>query len=292
MPIKLTCNCGHAFNVSSKFAGKTGKCPNCKNPIKVPTPPAAAPVANVPAAPAAAPMPAPAPGGHDPLAAAMGDVLDDAGLTQGSGPSCPKCYTDIPPGTVMCVSCGFNLQTGEQLLSHDVTVEQDEFQNMYLQQAADNIQREKVMETRHSKAAMPWWVIMSFFLGAVFLCAAGVIIVDGKFGVAEPDTSTMIGKIQNWPVFTTLGLTVLLTGLSIVVFANMSVMYFGFTQSALQGLACIFMPILASLFFGIKHWADNKAAVKAIILGLVICGCGAGLVGVGGGFGLVFDAFR
>lgn len=37
MPIQVTCpKCFKRFQVSDKFAGKTGPCPNCKNQIKVP----------------------------------------------------------------------------------------------------------------------------------------------------------------------------------------------------------------------------------------------------------------
>ncbi len=37
MPIQVTCpKCFKRFQVSEKFAGKTGPCPNCKNQIKVP----------------------------------------------------------------------------------------------------------------------------------------------------------------------------------------------------------------------------------------------------------------
>lgn len=38
MPIPITCpKCLKRFQVSDKFAGKTGPCPSCKNPIKIPT---------------------------------------------------------------------------------------------------------------------------------------------------------------------------------------------------------------------------------------------------------------
>ncbi len=37
MPIPVTCpKCLKRFQVSDKFAGKSGPCPNCKNPIKIP----------------------------------------------------------------------------------------------------------------------------------------------------------------------------------------------------------------------------------------------------------------
>ena len=37
MPIQVTCrHCLKRFQVSDKFAGKSGPCPNCKKPIEIP----------------------------------------------------------------------------------------------------------------------------------------------------------------------------------------------------------------------------------------------------------------
>jgi hypothetical protein len=36
MPIKVTCACGKVTNVPDAYAGRTGKCPACKQPVKVP----------------------------------------------------------------------------------------------------------------------------------------------------------------------------------------------------------------------------------------------------------------
>ena len=36
MPIKVTCECGKVTNVPDAYAGRTGKCPACKRPVKVP----------------------------------------------------------------------------------------------------------------------------------------------------------------------------------------------------------------------------------------------------------------
>ena len=292
MPIKFKCKCGQILSVSSKLAGKTGKCPGCAKAIKIPS---AAPKAQAPAKPVpqpSAPVQSAPAAGFDPLANAMGDLLDDAGLTQSSGPTCPKCFQDLKPGSVVCIHCGFNFQSGEQLTSHEAAKEEEEFDNLYLKQAAENMKRDAVMDERINKASVPWWVLMSFLIGVVLACAAGVVIVDGKFSATPAPEDSFMGKIQRWPVFTTLGLTVMLTGTSIVVFANSSITYFGFKQSVQKGLMCLFMPILGSTTYGFMNWADNKAAVKAILMGLAIVGGGIAMIIQGGGFGIIFNAFR
>lgn len=297
MPIKFKCNCGHVLSVSSKLAGKTGKCPKCSKALKVPVPKQPAGVQANSAAPSkeGAAKATPAKAAQAVAATSVGNasldsLFEDAGLVQKSGPTCPQCLKDIRPGTVVCTACGFNFETGEKLLGFDAQSQAAEFDNQYLQEASENMKRDLVMDSRRDKAAMPWWVIMSFLIGVVTLCAAGVIIVDGKFGTPEPE-STFFGKIQRWPVFTTLGLTVGITGIAISVFAHMSICYFGFTRSIGQGFACFFLPMIYSLVYGIMNWADNKAAVKAIILAAVFLGLGAFLIVRGGGFGLITAAF-
>ena len=137
---------------------------------------------------------------------------------------------------------------------------------------------------------MPWWVIMSFLIGAVTLCAAGVVIVDGQFGTPAAETS-LIGKVQRWPVFVTLGLTVLITGFAIGFFAHLSITTFGFKTHLKHGFGCIIVP-LYSLIYGSINWIDNKAPVKAMLIGFCLIGFGAYLVVQGGGFQQVIDAFR
>lgn len=284
MPIKFKCSCGQVLSVPDKMAGKQGKCPKCGNAIKVPVPKKKSSKASQPAAKKAAAAPAGVPN-------ALDSLFEDAGLTERKGPVCPQCSEDIKPGTVLCTKCGFNLESGETLTGFDAKTDGPEFQNEYLQEAADNMRRDLVMEDRRDKAAMPWWVIMSFLIGAMTLCAAGVVIVDGQFGTPAAE-NTFIGKVQRWPVFTTLGLTAGITGIAITVFAHMSICFYAFTKSVGQGVACFFLPLLYSVIYGIMNWTNNKAPVKAIMMALVFIGLGSFLIVQGGGFQLVINAFR
>lgn len=287
MPIKLKCSCGQVLSIPDKMAGKTGKCPKCKKEIKVPTPKQKA-AHKQKAAPK--PQSAGVAGGAQ-AGGGLDSLFEEAGLTQKTGPTCPQCMAEVKPGTVLCTSCGFHLESGERLTGADVQVQGPEFDNMYLQEAAENMRRDLVMDDRREKAAMPWWVIMSFLIGAVTLCAAGVVIVDGKFGTPASPAS-FVGKVQRWPVYTTLGLTASITGTAIIFFAHLNICIFGFTRSVVQGLACFFLPLVYSLIYGIMNWTDNKAPVKAVIMALCFVGLGVFLIVQGGGFQLVLDAFK
>ena len=191
---------------------------------------------------------------------------------------------------MVCVSCGLKFESGESLTGFNAQSTRPEFDNIYLQEASDNMVRDTVMDLRRDRASMPWWVIMSFLIGAVTLAAAGVVIVDGKFGEPAPE-GEFIGKLQRLQVFTTLGLTVLVTGLANVLFAHLSITFFGFTKSIVQGLACFFLPILYSVPYGIMNWSENKAPVKAIMMASMFIGFGVFLIVRGDGFAKVQGLF-
>jgi len=60
MVIQVTCStCGSSFETADSNAGKTGKCPNCQNPIVIPAAQPQAAAAAPAAAPAGAPQAAP-----------------------------------------------------------------------------------------------------------------------------------------------------------------------------------------------------------------------------------------
>lgn len=83
MSIPTSCSCGKSVNAPDHLAGKTVKCPGCGNPLVIPEPSSSA-----------------------------GGLFDEAGMAEGG---CPKCGTAMTPTAVLCVKCGYNRQTGEQM---------------------------------------------------------------------------------------------------------------------------------------------------------------------------------
>jgi hypothetical protein len=293
MPIKLKCSCGQVLSVPDNLAGKSGKCPKCQTAIRIPNPAAATTAAAQSATkgPAtSAPVAKAKPAAPSQVAAALptnkfDSLFDDAGLTKKSGPVCPKCGVGIRPGTVLCTGCGLNFETGDIATSFEAATAEMEFKNEFLQEAAHNMSRDVVMDERREKSGIPWWMIMSYLLGAMTLCAAGVVIVDGRFN--EPaEAGTFLGNIQRLPVFVVLGVTALVTGQFIHTFAHLSIVVFGFRQGLGPGFGCLLVPFF-SYIYGIMHWADNKQALMAIVTSIVTVSAGIGMVIYGGGFNTI-----
>ncbi|MEZ6075785.1 MAG: zinc ribbon domain-containing protein [Pirellulaceae bacterium] len=284
MPIKFKCSCGHVLAVPDSFGGKNGKCPKCQKSVKVPTPNAS--VASSAAGKSAA--------GKSTAESAvatvslMDSLLNDAGLKKRKGPLCPKCSADIRPGAVVCTNCGLNFELGEQIAGFDLQSQRPEFDNPFLQEASDNMVRDMDMDLRRDRSSMPWWVIMSYLIGSITLCIAGLVIVDGNFGEPAPE-DTFMGGLQRLQVFTVLGMTATVTGLAIVIFAHLSITFFGFTKSLAKGFGCFFLPILFSFPYGILNWTENKAPVKAIMTASMFIGFGVFLIVRGDGFAKILE---
>lgn len=301
MPIPLKCDhCGRSLSVSSKLAGKKGKCPKCQGQIRIPNIQTKQ-TASESVSPAQTKSPADGKVSAQRVSESsrkhaatqatpaksvpsrMSSLLDEVGLVQKTGPVCPSCGLSIRPGTVVCTSCGFHLETKKKMTGYDARIERPEFDNLHLQQAVNNMSRETEMDSRREKSAMPWWVLASFLIGAVILCGAGVVLVDANFGEPAPE-NTRLGRIQRVPVLVILGTTVGVTGLALALFAHLNICVFGFQKKLMHGIGCFFLPLIFSIPYGIKNWTSNKAPVKGLILAIVFISIGAGLIISGGGF--------
>lgn len=297
MPLKIKCDCGQVLSVPESAAGKAVKCPKCQKAVRVPAAspaaasgtPAKAAVAAKPAASKAAMAPSNPTTAAKPTvraaaastAKSMDDLYDEAGLKKKTGNVCPKCGASITKLAALCTKCGFNLQSGEQLQGFEVKVEEEEFKNEFLQEAANNMFREDLAGERHAKAGMPWWMVLAFLMGALSIGAAGVLIVDKFTNEPQPE-STFIGKVQKQSIGVVIGTTFILMAVFMSTLANLSILIFAFQQSIGRGFACMFIPLYIFIY-GCITWIDNKAAIKGILLAAVIGGFGAYLYFANGG---------
>ncbi len=104
--MKVRCPCGTKLKLPVSAAGRKAKCPKCEKVFRIPE--------------------LPVPDTTSTLAAdddAGGSLLDDLADLQSSAPApaapatpageaCPKCGAAMANGAVLCVSCGFNRQSG------------------------------------------------------------------------------------------------------------------------------------------------------------------------------------
>jgi hypothetical protein len=105
--VVLHCRCGRKSAAPAHLAGTSVKCPGCGKPIRVPMGRPASPSTTVKAKAQPAPPP---------KTAGLMSLLDEVGATAArEGQNCPNCRSLIPSEAILCVQCGYHLESGKQL---------------------------------------------------------------------------------------------------------------------------------------------------------------------------------
>jgi hypothetical protein len=252
MPIPVTCQCGQSFAAGDHLAGRTVQCPKCKNPLAIPAAPVAA------AAPRAA-MPA--------LGGAPNTIFDQAGMkTVATGmPVCPECSSEIQPGAVLCLNCGYHLQMKRRLGNqpragagaghggHDA-VAQDA-----LARAAARIDEDKEAAKKEFKEGMPWWAMAGIFLFAVSFLVM-MLMLPGK------------------QAFLYGGCTIVAVSSMVSTYHGIRLLMIAFNDGAVHGLLYMFTGGVYALVYIIMHWDKcGSHFVWQLIMSLTI-GIGVGMV--------------
>ncbi|MEZ6117348.1 MAG: hypothetical protein R3C28_12335 [Pirellulaceae bacterium] len=129
--ISVKCKCGKTLGVKPELAGKKVKCPTCQAVLAIPAVAAVgATTSGSQAKPAAIAKPErddlsgdmglddiePGSGNaFDDLGGGLDSLLDEVNFKASEGPRCPECRTELTEDAVLCVKCGYNLQTGKKL---------------------------------------------------------------------------------------------------------------------------------------------------------------------------------
>lgn len=278
MAIKVKCKCGQVLSVPDDKAGKSGKCPKCGELIRIPaaTEGSAAPSKGTASkgAPAKVPSQSAAKGASSASASskprpnALDDLFKEEGIEVRRGNFCPQCDSPFPTGAVFCVSCGYHFSSGVKVAQHESMTLQKEFDNPHLNEAAEMMVREKAQESRVANAGTPWWVMLCILISGLSVVGAGVLIVEARQGDPRP-TTTLIGKLQAYPVgWTALGLLCLNCTI-ISVFAHMATTAFAYKRARKQGLLCTFVPGY-SAFFGLMNFRAIRGTVVSYWLAILI----------------------
>ena len=91
MAIEVTCSCGKTVSANDELAGRRVKCPDCSEPISIPA-------------------------DFDEVGSGMAELLDEIGMeATRTGVRCPNCRSDLEAEAILCIACGYNLETGKVL---------------------------------------------------------------------------------------------------------------------------------------------------------------------------------
>ncbi len=183
MPIKVSCQCGQQFAAKDEMAGKVVKCPKCQQPLKIGPPAAVGPTpAAGPRAPAAASAPS-----------AVAELLDEVGFHVHKGKEdesvqhCPACDAKISDHAVLCVYCGFHLETGKFVKGltgsgpGGLTQKAEGHEGaalLLLKKAERTIDQDADEERKIRTQGMPLWMIITI-LSIIATFAVGMSVLPG-----------------------------------------------------------------------------------------------------------------
>ena len=268
MPIKVTCQCGSSFAARDELAGRAVKCPNCDQPIRIPGGPvgqqrsaAQQPIQQRPQQ--AAPRQQQAPTGRG---GGLGDLFDEAGLTQQTGPKCPNCReTIMQSAAVMCIHCGFNFQSGEQL--HTSIIGDDgealpidqSLGNKALDRAAIALEKDAKEQERMKKGGMPWWVFLIGFLVAMTLIITTFFI---------PSNQAL--ALSGW-------LLIIIGALAFITF-SIWIVVIAFHDKIYHGFGCLFLFPFYGFVYAIAHRDECGGFLFSSIGGILVSTAGWGVI--------------
>ena len=240
MPIQVACKCGQRFTAKDALAGKTVKCPQCGQPLKIPT-----------ARPASTPSD---------MDDAISDLLDEAGL-HGGIMRCPGCGTPLPENAVLCVSCGYDLRKGHRIKTRvgvESDLDEDEMADLpvhgvpQLDHAEREIARAKMQQAQLSKG-VPWWAVLLALLGLIGFAAGMLSLPQDRV----MDTS-------GWVMVGAGGLIVFIFLIRLIIIA--------FQESFLMGVLFLIPPF--QLYYIGTRWSRCAGVALYLVGGLLIAGVG------------------
>lgn len=276
MPLRVSCQCGVALNVPETMAGKGVKCPKCQSVIAVPASASTNPPKTQPAKPAAAKAPAAkAPAASTPAGGqdAMSKLLDSAGLKKREGTFCPSCDRSLPPGTAICVGCGYSLEAGSKI--EGFAVQTKEFGNIRLVEAAEMMAREADTEKRLLKAGMPWWMMFAIILGVLFMMTAILLKMDVKTS-GNVSSVPIIAKLQSADFGPVIAFSAGGAACLVALFSLWAIQGSAYKESMKQGLLCTF-TIVYSFYYMFSRMKERKLGstvmifwISAIVAGICL----------------------
>jgi hypothetical protein len=251
MPIKVTCRCGQQFAAKDELAGKVVKCPKCQESLKIGAPPAP----QTGAGPGTQPAPSAAP-------SAVAKMLDEVGFRvhgkeDESVQHCPACDQKISDHALLCVHCGYHLESGKFVKGMGSVGPGAQKAEGYeaaalllLKRAERTIETDKDEERKTRTQGMPLWMIITILsIIASFTIGMSVLPRDQAF------------QVSGYVWMGVCGILAIVYWFRLVIIA--------FKESAVHGLMFQFVPFYA-IYYVAKRWGDcGKLFMTYVILSLL-----------------------
>ncbi|MEE2842908.1 MAG: hypothetical protein VX761_00195 [Planctomycetota bacterium] len=183
MPIPVSCQCGYQVDAPDQYAGKQVSCPACQNPLQVPLPQQA------------------------PVDAMLDEILSDAGITAVTpgGYRCPNCTASISGGGIICLECGYNVESG-QMMGESEQIEKKHFgAAVYTNRSYGHDQLDTAAELmevelleKDAEGPTPYWVWLFVFLNVISFGMGLAVFSLTYFALVDSNTKPATLLIANY----------------------------------------------------------------------------------------------
>ena len=219
MPIKVSCSCGQAFMAKDELQGQTLLCPKCHQPLTIGE--------------------GLQKSGQRKSGGGMEDLLEEVGIKEYQGARCPRCAAPLKPGAVLCVECGFHLQTQQKVEGAKVRKAGErghgEAADDLLARAADLLLEDKIEEKKNRAQGLPAWV---YFIALTLMIGF----------------TTAMFMIPKERAFQITGFSLVGIGALASAYFEIRILIVAFSESAVCGILCIVLSPFYWLYYIFTRW--------------------------------------
>ena len=258
MAIKVRCgNCSAGFKAKDELAGRRVKCPQCKEPLVI------QPGGELATSRSRQPAAAAATASHNPLL----DLLDEQNVRSVvRGPICENCACELSPNAVVCVECGFNVETGEVLKTESYDDDFDAANSDSTMSDAERImaKAEKDIEDmpvtsegqNFGDGSESYIIAVVGLIVAAFLIGAAMVVIFMMETITQYAASSAVSFAASTVLYFSMGLWITIVafqskaghGVACVATAFLWCIVFAFLQG--KGLLIPVLVLIASLLIG------------------------------------------
>ena len=256
MAIKVRCGkCSAGFQAKDELAGRRVKCPKCKEPLVIQA------VGQLSKSPSR--QPAVVSAAHNPLL----DLLDEQNIRSVvRGPICENCASELSPNAVVCVECGFNVETGEMLKTEAYDDDFDAANSDSTMSDAERImaKAEKDIEDmpvtsegqNFGDGSESYLIAAVGLIVAIILISAAMVVIFMMESITDVVASSSVSFIAATVLYCAMGLWITIVafrsraghGIACLATAFLWCIVFGFLQG--KGLLIPVLVLLACLLIG------------------------------------------
>ena len=255
MAFKVRCGkCNAGFQAKDELAGRRVKCPKCKEPLVI------QPAGEL--ATSRSRQPATASAMHNPLL----DLLDEQNIRSVvRGPICENCACELSPNAVVCVECGFNVETGQMLQTESYDDDFDAANSDSTMSDAERImaKAERDIEDmpvtsegqNFGDGSESYLIAAVGLIVAVILISAAMVVIFMMESITEIWASSAVSFAASLTLYCSMGIWI-----SIVAFRS----------KAGHGVACVATAFLWCIVFGFLQGKGLLVPVLVLIASLLI----------------------